>query len=260
MQKVKLEKDIIILLELRPEDQHLPKYISATREKGIIIGYKIGSYPIGIDSKKRINRSFQNVENPQIAYERAIACLNKLNIKYADLQKQIQESREKDIKENIKNKEKKKLPDFVEPILKDKCIIGYSVIGVKDSNNNDYPTKDFIGKHGNYNTLLDAHRYIRDLKIKTSNDLFIENGNIFEEYEEQYDKQENNIVYNKNSICPRYIWTCRKNGIRTGYKVMVIRKEKSYYKAYTSHCQSLEEKFNKATEYLKNLYETVLLK
>lgn len=48
----------------RPEDKDLPKYICRTRRNGIVTGYTVNRFPIGIYKKKFISKSFYNAKNP----------------------------------------------------------------------------------------------------------------------------------------------------------------------------------------------------
>lgn len=77
-----------------PEDANLPKYISATRNKEkIIIGYKVDSFPIGIDVKKYISKSFSSKDDPKKSYENALSFLDELKNQYKNLQTEIADTK-----------------------------------------------------------------------------------------------------------------------------------------------------------------------
>lgn len=69
-----------------PEDESLPKYINAMRKDGKIIGYAISCFPIGVDVKKYISRSFSNSKTPQEALHLALKNLEELQEKYKHIE------------------------------------------------------------------------------------------------------------------------------------------------------------------------------
>ena len=72
------------------EDNNLPKYICAHRVKKIIIGYNVHHFPIGVNKKEYINKSFTSIKNsPEENLKLSINYLEKLKIKYADLEQTI---------------------------------------------------------------------------------------------------------------------------------------------------------------------------
>jgi hypothetical protein len=66
-----------------PEDTDLPKYISAKRQNGVIIGYQVGKFPIGVETKEYVkNAHFTNKTNPAQALEDAKKYLAELEETY----------------------------------------------------------------------------------------------------------------------------------------------------------------------------------
>lgn len=92
-----------------PEDASLPKYIMSTRKKDAIIGYKINSFPVGVDKKEYISKSFTKMKDEMIekTLERAIAHLEELKEKYATLPDEI---KKKSIEDNASKPDPVKKP------------------------------------------------------------------------------------------------------------------------------------------------------
>jgi hypothetical protein len=149
------------------EDKDLPKYINATRKKGVIIGYAVHCFPIGIEKKEYITKCFSCPSNPQSAYDRAIAYLEELKEKYKDLQVQLEQTKTQKLNEEATEMRKSKLidnlPQHVFPILDGKILKGYYVEGLKDKNNNSIPQKEF-SKNLNHHNLRQATKFVQKHK------------------------------------------------------------------------------------------------
>ena len=57
-----------------PEDEGLPKYISANRKDRIIVSYSISKFPIGIEKAEYISKYFSGLN----AYQNAVDYLDEL--------------------------------------------------------------------------------------------------------------------------------------------------------------------------------------
>lgn len=149
------------------DDKDLPKYVAAYRLKGVLVGYKINSFPIGIEKKEYISKSFSCASNPQSAYNDAIAFLEELKEKYKDLQVQVENTKIEKLNEEATEMRKSKLldnlPEYVFPILEGKILKGYYVEGLKDKNNNIIPRKEF-SKNLNHHNLRQATKFIETVK------------------------------------------------------------------------------------------------
>lgn len=77
-----------------PEDASLPKYIQAKRTNSVIVGYSVSSFPIGVEEKKYVSKSFSNKANPEIALQQAKDYLAELQEQYKDISTQIAEKQE----------------------------------------------------------------------------------------------------------------------------------------------------------------------
>jgi group I intron endonuclease len=149
------------------EDNDLPKYINAKREKRVVVGYIIGKFPIGVDKKKYISKSFSCASNPQSAYNDAIAYLEKLKEKYKDLQVQLEQTKTQKLNEEATEMRKSKLidnlPQHVFPILDGKILKGYYVEGLIDKNNHPVPRKEFC-LNLNHHNLRQATKFVETVK------------------------------------------------------------------------------------------------
>lgn len=77
-----------------PEDANLPKYVNAVRVKSVVVGYSIGCFPIGIEEKKYVSKTFNNKANPEIALQQAKDYLAELQEQYKDITAQIAQKQE----------------------------------------------------------------------------------------------------------------------------------------------------------------------
>ena len=135
-----------------PEDNSLPKYISAIRRSSIVIGYVVDKFPIGIETAKYTSaKNFgQNSISLEENLKRAKQYVAELEEKYKNLHKQIKKSHQEDEKKFIQKKldEKKEkriktLPEHIVPVYEGNRLIGYAVEGFKDSNEEIVPRKEY---------------------------------------------------------------------------------------------------------------------
>jgi group I intron endonuclease len=234
-----------------PEDICLPKYISALRENDKLIGYSVSSFPIGINTKQMApKRTFQNTANPKEAYNKAIKHLDELKKKYAHVEQEIKKMQEENIQKKLAEKKKKELPQYISPIYTNKSITGYKVSGVPDSKGNPYPEKTFSLPSGNFASLYSAKSHIRYLEITRKNETFVEDPNILAKYETP---DERNNLY-KVSKLPMYIRYTPSNSDKRGYVVVFPLNGKEVTRSYRHWNKTMEEKYNLAVNYLKQLY------
>ena len=115
------------------EDVDLPKYIAAVRDKDKKInGYKIAGFPIGIEKKEYIYKTFSNIKEPQKALEQALEYLNELQEKYKNISEQILDNKkteptikiepkiEPTIKLKVKLKNKPEIQPEIQPEMEPK--------------------------------------------------------------------------------------------------------------------------------------------
>lgn len=236
-----------------PEDKKLPKYVTAKRKHGKIIGYVI-AFPIGITKKELILRSFFDTYSPKRAYEKTIRFLDMLKEKYKDRIEKIEAARE----ENRKNHTKKsyyekalaKCPKYVFPIMtKDHRVSGFYVEGYPDTANGVYPKKTFTELSSNNKNKLAAIRYVSELKMKNINAQF-DHKKVFDD---EYITKRGNVAE-----LPKYINILRgKKCTIIGYWInsFPIAKGKYIYKKFGKPKYTMEEKLKQAISYLNELKE-----
>lgn len=230
------------------EDNNLPKYIFKNKLKGKHIGYGISCFPIGIDKKEFISKKFQCVSDPESTYQTALNYLEELKKKYNYVEDEIKKQKEIDEKNNLKNKIKNKLPDYIHPILKNNQTIGYSVEGFKDNNGKEYEKKDFITKCGNYNNLEFAKLYLKKLEIQNKDNIF----------EEKFDKIKYPNIFYENNIPRGFKILYDKDNNKIGYYFIryIIKNYKrgSIKKTFVKKYETLEEKFNNCITFINKVH------
>ncbi|NIO45015.1 MAG: hypothetical protein GTN36_05695 [Candidatus Aenigmarchaeota archaeon] len=221
----------------RNTTDNLPMFMCKLNIHGNLIGYSI-RYPIIENNKfsiikhKIVSSGKRSVED----------CFKIAKQKIDDLDKQhnMKEKINK-INEEIKNKQmrnKKELPEFIRPIIVNKRKLGYSVEGFKDINRNEYPRKEFNTRKENYANLRNAKKYLEELKMKNKNDAFI-----IPELPKYL------VLYNEKSRTGKLI-----NGFRI-HKYPVTKNGETFMvsKKFTNMSISMEEKYNSAINYYKQL-------
>jgi len=136
------------------EDADLPKYITGLRLHGQLIGYNVDKFPTGVGEKK-ISKHFKCKDDPNIALERAKACLAELYKQYPQPE-QVQQPKEKEEEPNPRHKDQ---PDYITPLYTDKNVLrGYKVEG------ENIPAREFTESYVNQQNLDRAMRYYDQVK------------------------------------------------------------------------------------------------
>lgn len=235
------------------EDAVLPKYIRATRTNGVIVGYGI-EFPIGVDKKRYIRKSFNNKNDPQKALELAIKFLEEIKLKYEDeVQKQIQQrkAREQDNKADEKVAQLFPVIDsYIHTLVKQGKIEGYVVKGLVDKNNVVIPPKVFSECTNRWN-LHRAKKYLQQVLRFIENAIPIDN----------WSKVDTVYKCNKHGVSdehlPKYVNVAMYKGekcgyVVNGYPVPGARNNKAY-KKFTNSKYSMEERYKMALDYLEQL-------
>lgn len=149
-----------------PEDSNLPKYISAIRSDGRVVGFNVNKFPIGIETKQYVSKSFRNSADPTAAYEKALAYLAELQETYAHVETEATQKKQEDLPEKavetLEKKYSQNLPTYIYPIIEDLKLKGYFVQVPNQ------PEQTFIDKTNKLN-LCAAKRYLHELmKNKSS--------------------------------------------------------------------------------------------
>lgn len=230
------------------EDEKLPKYIAAERRNGIICKYKISCFPIGVESKKYISRSFSvgKYRTKEEALKLAIKELDKLKEKYKHIYAKIDAFQNKIVQERKKTPKKTEkqldeLPEFVLPVYNEKRIkLGYYVDGVRKNDGTKYPVKQFTSKKANKWDLNDAVRYIEQCKIQNEDEKFQVPPNLIPgRHRYTLNEMENRL--------PKSMYFCRnKNNKLTGFCLTLCHVEngKNYSRSFTNPRQTLKVKFD----------------
>jgi hypothetical protein len=248
----------------RTTNSSLPKYIGEYKKDGIVSGYTVRCFPIGIEEKEYISKTFVNSKNPQESFNLAIAYLEDLKNKYAFIKESATSFKalninnyEDDIKKKLYSKFSENLPNNINPIIKDNKLHGYSVKNLKDQDNNIIPEKTFDNNTNRWN-LDQAKKYIEQVDFIVKNKIKnIDWGNI-----DGVSKRGKTLENDK--YLPKYINLYDNKSIKgyyvNGYPIKVNNKIKKYRKGFLSKSLSMEEKYNLAIDHLEELnikYSTI---
>ncbi len=226
------------------DDTNLPKNIAAIRRNGELLGYQVKKFPMGIDTKEYIYKTFKNKAHPEIALEKATEYLEFLKQEYEKKVKDYKE--EQDSIEQSKKLKLPKYPDNVFPFVKDMKLIGYYVKGLTDYNNTPIPKRIFINNtlNVNYEHVTKFLKLVKDFndKKETPKDwLTIELPK-----------------YTRDEHLPKYIRKLMSKGEESGYRVdyyigFVNNEQIIQTKAFTSRKLSMDQKLELAKKYVEEL-------
>jgi group I intron endonuclease len=203
---------------IHEEDNNLPKYISSSRRDGILKGYIISRFPIGITEKeylKSILFSIAKYGTKEKALEEAIICITKLKEEYKFVEEETSIIKEKSIEVSITEKKEKKildkLPEYIYPILEDNKIAGYYVDNIFNKKGVKYPRRDFNQKTNRWN-LDEAEKFVNMLH-------YINENNVVLKYVTTDDLEVNDIekAFFKQYYLPMYFNLLRKKGEIIGF-------------------------------------------
>lgn len=211
------------------EDQVLPKHVFAIRKNNEIIGYQVKKFPIGVDKKEYVYKTFKNINNLEEAFDDTIAYIADLTIEYQNRlnikkQEQASTSQAKELK----------LPNNIYP--KDP---GYFVKGLKDYGEQDIPRQDF-------DTLEAAQEFI--VKVTEFNEAKKLPFNW-----ELIDKSATQI----DELIPKFIEKSTYAKQHNGYIVQHITgyddksKPIKIMQRFTDRSKSIEDKYQEAITYIK---------
>ena len=126
------------------QDKDLPKYLSCSRKNDKVIGYKL-TFPIGIETRELVKKTFTNTAHPEKALEDAKKFLADLHDKKNKLLEEFNSSGQKiQIKLPV-------LPDYIFHDLFNDKINGYYVDGLQDCKGIPIPRRIFNENQNNYN-------------------------------------------------------------------------------------------------------------
>ena len=203
---------------LYEDDNELPKYINSSRVDGIVKGYFICRFPIGIDKKeylKNITFSIAKYGTKEKALESAIKYLSDLKEQYKYVDEEINISKENNVQLSItekkENKILEKLPEYIYPIIEDNKINGYYVDNILDNNGKKYPKRIFNQKTNRWN-LDESKKFVEMLK-------YINENNVILKYVNIEDLEVNDIekAFYQKYYLPMYFNVYRKYGEILGF-------------------------------------------
>ncbi len=175
--------------------------------------------------------------------------MDELKKKYANVEDEIKKYKEEHIINKMIENKKKELPDFISPVYEGKSIIAYKVSGFPDSNGKSYEEKVFQYPSGNYTSLMGAKRHIKQLEIKKKNESFVEDISVLKKFEKGH------VDKNKSGNLPKYIRYYPSPSEKTGYYIEFPIGNNRVRKTYSESNKTMEEKYNLAVNYVKQLYE-----
>jgi group I intron endonuclease len=239
------------------EDESLPKYIISKRENGVLVGYTVTGFPIGLNKRDYIvNKSFYNKSNPNNALTIAIAYLDNLKREYAHVLEAIQEKRNAthahrqyyvppDAPAPIP---KLSLPDFTYELPN-----GFYVDGLIDFRNIPIPRRDFVNESTLIGNLQSAQKFIEQVNILNANNVIVEDWNIVDL----------NIRRSKNQAdgfyLPRYLTVRKYKGAVVGFYIQGLPlkdadgKIYKYSKHIGDKTMSIEAKYKLAIQHLNEM-------
>jgi hypothetical protein len=242
------------------EDKHLPKYIMAIRKYGILTGYMIHCFPIGIHTKEYIHSnlfSILNYKTKENALQEAIKKLAEIKLQYNYISEEVETVKNtKNIETTTTKKEnklKEKLSEFIFPILVDNKIAGYYVEGILDIQNNKlFPKRIFKSKTNRWN-LDEANKFVETLHHINENMINMSKFDILKIYPNTIEKS----FYEKYYL-PRYFNVLRKKGVIRGFNINGFPNEKysdgKFRKDFQAiNGKSLNDVYSEGIDYLNDL-------
>lgn len=248
------------------DDNHLPKYIGSVRKDGIIIGYKVVGYPIGVNTKQYYNKEFKDKDNTDACLQKALAHLKELDDVYSKNRQQQQEWKQQLQKDDALSKSTNKAlasvsrqcedhgrggKQVIHPIVCGSKIAGYAVDGLIDFEGKPIPRKEFCGN---------INRWNFDKAIR-----FVEQVDIINKLQKCVDNWDNVDCITRRTkqgvneeFLPKFINKVNSKGEHVGYCVNGVPyteggEKKKYYKKFTKSSMSMTERYEAAIQHLNDL-------
>lgn len=240
-----------------PEDNALPKYILACRKDDKVFGYAVSHYPIGVDKKEYISKTFCNTKDPSEALEQAKEYLEELKTEYeVKVSNAVQERAQQDaINKVVQITMSKTTDDFIFAIPHPENpnkIKGYRVKGLTDDKGNPIPEKKFDDVN-NYHSLNRAKKYVKQVQMLLENKATVED---WSKIDTIYKCDKKGV---ETEVLPKYINVCSYKGEKSGYVVNgypLGNGKKSCKKFTNTRFNTMEDLYKMALEYLEELKKT----
>ena len=237
---------------LHEQDCHLPKYVHAIRQEGVVIGYQVKKFPMGLEKKEYVYKTFKRKYDLPSALKDATEYVKKLQEEYETKLKEYKSKLEEEKKSEEQAQVLKlpETPDNVYPYIVNNKQVGYYVKGLKDYKGEIIPRRDFID-HTHSINLDHAIKFIEE--VKSCNNLqFVPNDWLTLELSNK----------KKADDLPKYIRPQYYNGKEIGYRIDLFlgyNEEKQKIMVVKSFCnkkKTMEEKLNAAKQCLEDLLNT----
>lgn len=240
------------------EDNNLPKYIYAVREKNIIKRYTIDGFPIGINKPEYLPQmifSISKYGSKELALKTAIEHLDEIKKKYNYVEEEIKTVKVDDniVSANEKKEKnvKEKLPEYIYPIIEDCKIKGYYVEGIVNKNGEFFKRRDFIDNTNRWN-LDKAIKFVDILNYINDNDVDL-NSIDFDEL----DINDVQKSFHEKYYLPKYFNILRKKGEICGFCINGFPddryKDGKYKKEFQLKGRTLDEVYKEAIAFLNDL-------
>lgn len=246
-------------VRVHEEDENLPKYIISKRENGVLVGYMVTGFPIGVNTRDYIvNKSFYNKLNPSNALTIAIAYLDNLKREYAHVLEAIQEKRNEthahrddyvpsDIPALLP---KLSLPDFTYEMPN-----GYYVEELMDFKQIAIPRRDFDSESTLIGNLQSSQKFIEQVGILNANNVIVEDWSMVDLNTRRTKEQADGFYL------PRYLTVRKYKGALAGFYIqgLKLKDAKGEIYKYSKHINNkhttIEEKYKLAIQHLQDMIE-----
>ena len=233
------------------DDRNLPRYITAIRKDGVLLGYKVKKFPMGIDKAEYIEKTFRNKADPPAALEKAKECVAQLQKEYEEKLARFNEEKKRKEEEDARleaEEEKNRLPAniFEIKVTEKNIIIGYFVDGMVDFNGTPIPKREFKG-NTNATNMSNAVKFIKLVHAMNEKKETPTRWLTVEIPKNQRDPD-----------LPKYVRKTTYKGFDNGYRVDYIlgyKDNKPVYetKTFTDKNLSMEKKLELAKEFIEEM-------
>lgn len=248
------------------EDAALPKYITATRDDGVVVGYRINGFPIGVEAQQYVSKSFMNKDDPTKALEDAKKGLDQLYLQHVDREDKIKAvkvakkeagmKRERELENDMARTKilamatERLAEDYIKPMLNTmNKISGYVVHGLKDPTGKAIPPKVFDKNQNNHN-LSQAMKYVKQVQDLIANNVGVGDWTAIDTIAKCDKKgvEEEHL--------PKFVNVVSYKGKKSGYVVNgypLPGGKKSCKKFTNSFKYTMEQRYKMTIDYLKQL-------
>ena len=240
------------------EDNDLPKYIKAYRVYGVLKGYAINKFPIGVESCEYIKDIYFTIskyKGKDSALAAAIEHLNKLKEEYKHINEEVfkdksEEKKPISLSEKRENKFNDKLPENIFAIIENAKITGYIVDGIINHDGISFPKKEFSGKTNRYN-LNDAKKFVEQLLHIKNNKIIVLDINKIEV------SGKKGKVTNDNYYLPMYVNCVYEEDTLKGFVIngfpSPYQKCGKFKKIFVDENLSLDDLYKNCIQYLDDI-------